>query len=155
MRFVATPEADAHPASVEPLLGARSGDTVLTDPFATLWPNAPHRVLRSAAEQARTLDGETVGRAELGGLTIPIPRLAPMMPSRGTTGQIEAMALYAGQAVDAVREVRPAAQIVRQLTEGAEKRLRAASTAARRAGPPVETWPTGSMVPRRRRLAGP
>ena len=39
-------------------------------------------------------------------------------------GDIEAMALYAGHSVDAVRQIQPAADIVRELCEGAERVLR-------------------------------
>lgn len=53
-----------------------------------------------------------------------IPRLHPTPPNRETTGRIEAMALYAGESVDAVTAVQPAAAIVRELAEGAEQLLR-------------------------------
>ena len=126
-RFVATPEADAHPAYVAALLAARGEDTVLTEAYSVLWPDAPHRVLRSAIEKAQSLDEEVVGGAQLGDQSIPIPRLAPMAPTRTTTGAIDAMALYAGQAVGAVQAAQPAAEIVRELAAGAERLLRKAA----------------------------
>jgi NAD(P)H-dependent flavin oxidoreductase YrpB (nitropropane dioxygenase family) len=40
-------------------------------------------------------------------------------PSVETTGDIESMALYAGQGVGLIREIKPAAEVVRELVEGA------------------------------------
>jgi nitronate monooxygenase len=44
-------------------------------------------------------------------------------PTRATTGTITAMALYAGESVGAVRGVVPAAEIVREFADGAERLL--------------------------------
>jgi len=51
-RFIATPEAAAHPVYLKAVLAAGAGDTVLTEAFEVLWPNAPHRVLRSSVSAA-------------------------------------------------------------------------------------------------------
>ncbi|MGH9208642.1 MAG: nitronate monooxygenase, partial [Acidimicrobiales bacterium] len=83
-------------------------------------PNAPHRVLRSCVTAAEALDTDTVGQGNMGGQSMPIPRWAPPPPSRDTTGAVRAMALYAGQGVGSVREVRPAADVVAELASGAE-----------------------------------
>ena len=122
-RFVASAESGAHPKYVDALVAARAEDTVLTEEFSVLWPDAPHRVLRSSIEAARALSGDMAGELELDGQRIPIPRLAVYCPSRETSGHVEAMALYAGQSVDAVRRVEPAADIVRELCDGAETLL--------------------------------
>ena len=126
-RFVAAAEADAHPLYVAALLGARPEDAVLTEAYEVTWPNAPHRVLRSAIERARALPDDLAGELSRGDERLPVPRFAPPPPSRDTTGAIEAMALYAGQSVGAVREVKPAGEIVREVCEGAERLLRAAA----------------------------
>jgi hypothetical protein len=42
-----------------------------------------------------------------------------MPPTRQAEGEIEAMAMYAGESVDAVTASRPAAEIVAELTAGA------------------------------------
>lgn len=55
---------------------------------------------------------------------MPVPRLAPMAPTRSVTGQIQAMPLYAGEAVGEVDQVRPAMEVVRDLADGAEALLR-------------------------------
>ena len=124
-RFIATHESAAHPDYIRALLAAGPEDTVLTEAFSVMWPEAPHRVLRSCVAAAEAFDGEVVGETRIGATTIPIPRLAVPTPTRNTTGTIEAMALYAGQSVGAVREVQPAASIVHELANGAEQLLQA------------------------------
>lgn len=126
-RFVATREADAHPAYVEALLRASASDTVLTTTFSGMWPDAPHRVLRSCVEAAEAAPDGTVAQMSFGTKQVPVPRFAVPCPTRDTTGAIEAMALYAGESAGAVTEVMAAADVVRELAEGAERLLRAAA----------------------------
>jgi nitronate monooxygenase len=114
-RFVAAQEADAHPRYVAALLAATGDDTVLTEAFGVGWPHAPHRVLRSCIDAAAALEAEVVAESVQGGVRRPVPRWAPPTPGRSTTGHIEAMALYAGQGVGAVRTVATAAEIVAEL----------------------------------------
>lgn len=120
-RFVAAQESGAHPQYVEALIAASAEDTVLTDTFSTEWRDAPHRVLRSSVDAATANQEEPVGYSESGW---GVPRLHPTPPNRETTGRIEAMALYAGESVDGVTGIVPAAQIVRELADGAEQLLR-------------------------------
>ena len=123
-RFVATAEADAHPSYVDALVGAGPGDTVLTTTFSVMWPDAPHRVLRTCIEAVEGIDDEVVGEMEVpGGARLPVPRLSPPCPGRHTSGRTDAMALYAGQSVGAVHRVERAADVVRELADGAEKLL--------------------------------
>jgi hypothetical protein len=49
------------------------------------------------------------------GTRVPLRRFAPGMPLGGTTGAMEAMALWAGESVGGVTQVQPAADIVREL----------------------------------------
>jgi NAD(P)H-dependent flavin oxidoreductase YrpB (nitropropane dioxygenase family) len=123
-RFVASVESGAHPGYIDALLRANPADTVLTTAFSRGWPDAPHRVLRSCIEAADAFTGDVVGEEHLGQAVFPIRRFAPPPPSRTTTGSIEAMALYAGQSVGAVRKTEPAAAIVAELVDGAERLLR-------------------------------
>jgi nitronate monooxygenase len=116
--FLASSESDAHPAYVDALIGASGDDTVLTETFSFMWPEAPHRVLRSSVERAEAVEGEVVGEMAMGDARVPVPRFAPMPPRLTTTGDIGAMALYAGEGVGAVERVRPAADIVADLVEG-------------------------------------
>ena len=85
---------------------------MLTSAFANGWPDAPHRVLRSAVEAAEAFDGDVVGVA--GDREIGV--LSPRPVTREVRGEIAAMALYAGQSVDHVTQIQPAAEIVAELT---------------------------------------
>jgi nitronate monooxygenase len=123
-RFLATHESNAHPAYVDALLRAGSGDTVLTTAFSVMWPDAPHRVLRSCIAAAEAQPGDTVGEMSIGATRMPVPRFSVPSPTRDTTGTIGAMALYAGQSVGATTAVVPAGEVVRELTDGAERLLR-------------------------------
>jgi nitronate monooxygenase len=112
-RFLAAAEANVHPAYLEAMVAAGPEDTVLTTTFSLFWPDAPHRVLRSCVEAAEKLSDPVAGYE--GDPGRPIPTRSPSPPGRATTGQIGAMALYAGQSVGRVRRVEPAADIVREL----------------------------------------
>jgi nitronate monooxygenase len=117
-RFIATHEAleaGAHRVYVDALLTARGEDTVLTEAFSVGWPSAPHRVLTSCVEAASASDREPVGETTMGGQTFPVPRWAVMSPNASSTGDIAAMALYAGQGVGAVDRIQPAAEVVADL----------------------------------------
>ena len=115
-RFVATEESGAHPAYVAALLAARSAqDTVLTTAFCGGWPDAPHRVLRSAVAAAEAFDGDVVAHLVADGQRRPVARFSSATPSRDVEGNVAAMALYAGQGVGDVHEVRPAAAVVADL----------------------------------------
>jgi len=105
-RFLATAESGAHPEYVAALLAAGGEATVLTEAFAVGWPDAPHRVLRSALQAAETFEGEVVGTVAAGPRSAPLPRLSARTPSREVSGAVEAMALYAGQGVGQVTDVR-------------------------------------------------
>jgi nitronate monooxygenase len=117
-RFVASEESAAHPRYRELLLAAGAQDTVLTRLFSVGW-DAPHRVLRNATydrwEAAgspppgeRPGEGEEV--ASYPGLSV--PRYAVNLPLAGARGDVDAMALYAGQSVGAIAAVEPAGGIV-------------------------------------------
>src|SRR6516164_5612197 len=60
-RFLATPEANAHPVYKARLVAANEEDTVRTILFGQGWPNAPHRTLRTAFVQ-QGLGQEVRGR---------------------------------------------------------------------------------------------
>jgi NAD(P)H-dependent flavin oxidoreductase YrpB (nitropropane dioxygenase family) len=122
-RFVAAVESAAHPQYKEALIQARSEETVLTEAFSANWPHAPHRVLHSCVAAAGVLPDGVVGEAKIGGQMVAITRFMTPAPLRATTGRIEAMALYAGESVGAVRSVLPAAEILHELADGAERLL--------------------------------
>jgi nitronate monooxygenase len=123
-RFVATLEADAHPDYAAALVDAGADDTVLTETFSVMWPDAPHRVLRSCVARAHALDSEAVGEVEVAGTAMPVPRFSVLVPTRTTTGAVDAMALYAGESVQDVVGVVPARDVVAEIIGGAEELLR-------------------------------
>jgi nitronate monooxygenase len=113
-RFVATTESGAHPAYIAALLSAGSAhDTILTTAFSGGWPDAPHRVLRSAVAAAEAFDGDVIAHSRATGR--PIDRFSSATPSRDVEGNVAAMALYAGEGVGDIRDVRPAATVVADL----------------------------------------
>jgi NAD(P)H-dependent flavin oxidoreductase YrpB (nitropropane dioxygenase family) len=122
-RFAAAAESGVHAKYRAALIAAKGGDTVLTEAYSVDWPDAPHRVLRSAIAAAEACGDEVTGETAIGGRKVPVPRFGVLPPTLGTTGRIEAMALYAGESVGEVRGVQPAAEIVRELAEGAEALL--------------------------------
>ncbi len=135
-RFLLSEESRAHPEYRRRLLAAE--ETILTELFGTGWP-APHRVIANAATE-RWLGGDPrgplVSRA-LNRLSGPGARhmpasmqariarsqrsgshlLSPQGPTDdGPANLLDAGALYAGETVAGITDVRPAATIVRDLT---------------------------------------
>jgi NAD(P)H-dependent flavin oxidoreductase YrpB (nitropropane dioxygenase family) len=116
-RFVATRESYAHPGYIDALVAASSEDSVLTEAFGIGWPDAPHRVLQSAIDAAAAAPDDVVGQTvPAGGTPIPMPRFGVSSPTRDTTGDISAMALYAGRSVGSVDRVMSAAEVVTELS---------------------------------------
>ena len=69
-------------------------------------------------------------RPNEGAVTATLANGTPILRYRGSTpradirGDIEAMSMWAGQSVGLVKKVQPAAEIVREISEGAETILR-------------------------------
>lgn len=104
------------------IIEADAAATVLTTVFSLGWPDAPHRVLRNSTMRASEAGGGVAmapaGNAEIVAHTArgaPIERYAFALPTRTMTGNLEAMALYAGHSVDRIRDIRPAGELVRSL----------------------------------------
>jgi NAD(P)H-dependent flavin oxidoreductase YrpB (nitropropane dioxygenase family) len=124
-RFAAAKEANAHSAYVDKLIAARAADTVYTTAFSADWTDAPHRVLRSCLQAAEAFDGELVGEtSSLDGSRVGVGRYTCLAVDQGTTGNIDAMPLWAGESVSSVDLIQPAADIVGEMATGAEKLLR-------------------------------
>ena len=118
--FIAARESGAHPQYIDAVVNAGIGDTVLTETFSEGWPHAHHRVLRSCVEEVNKFDGDIVGERELAGEKKPIPKKSIALPTKDTTGNIEAMALYAGESVGEVKRVRSAGDIVKEIADEAK-----------------------------------
>ncbi len=125
-RFLAAAEAATHPAYLKALITSKAKDTVYTEAFSFNWPDAPHRVLRSCIEAAKAYqEGEVVGDYldPITGKHNPIHRFDAYDIHQGVTGAIEAMSLWAGESVDGVKKMQPAAEIVHELVDEAERLL--------------------------------
>jgi nitronate monooxygenase len=123
--FLAADEANVHPRYLARLIEAEAVDTVLTPLFDGGWPNAVHRVIRNetlarweAAGRppagARPGEGDIVATRD----AVPIARYSSAQPTRQTSGQIDAMAMYAGTSASTIRCSEPAATITRRLATG-------------------------------------
>ncbi|TCB93451.1 nitronate monooxygenase [Micromonospora zingiberis] len=119
-RFLAAVEAFTHEVYRQHLIAAGPDDTVHTGCFDGGWPDAPHRALRNGTlrrwEQAgspprpnRPGEGDVIAVDANG---IAHHRYEDLMPLPGMTGALAEMAMYAGQSVQFVKEVRPARHIV-------------------------------------------
>jgi nitronate monooxygenase len=123
-RFVATKEAGAHDEYKGAITRAKAADTVLTVCFQDGWTNAPHRVLRN-----RTLDiweaagcppvghrpgeGDIVATNAITGATK--RRYSVSTPGPDDRGALTELVLYAGQGVDAIRDIPSAGELVARL----------------------------------------
>ncbi|MED6108729.1 hypothetical protein PIB30_026818 [Stylosanthes scabra] len=126
-RFVATEESYAHPTYKRKLI--EMDETEYTDIFGRArWPNAPQRVLKTPFyEDWRSLpshENETnqplIGHSTINGMDTEVRRFAGTVPNMTTTGDIESMAMYAGQGVGLIKEILPAGEVVKRLVEGAQ-----------------------------------
>jgi NAD(P)H-dependent flavin oxidoreductase YrpB (nitropropane dioxygenase family) len=130
-RFLAAEESFTHEEYRRQLVGAHAEDVVHSVCFDGGWPGAAHRTIRNSTLTAwraagsppapnRPGEGDVVavdaaGRAHL--------RYADLMPLPGMTGDLEAMALYAGQSAGLIADVVPAADIVHRIVAEAEAAL--------------------------------
>jgi nitronate monooxygenase len=121
-RFLLATEAPTHPDYRASLIAAQADDTAMTEAFHVGWPGAPHRVLRSCLGAAGEQPDAPSGATRPDGHAV--PRWASTPPTDTMTGSVTAMAHYAGESVGAATAVVPAADIVRELSEGAEELLR-------------------------------
>jgi nitronate monooxygenase len=124
-RFLLAEEMPIHEDYRRRLLAAAE-----TDPewFPNLydvgWPDSPHRALSNSTSRAweaagcppddkRPGAGDVIGHFASGE---EIVRYEPAPPMVGTTGDIEALSMWAGQGVALVKQRQPAADIVAELT---------------------------------------
>jgi NAD(P)H-dependent flavin oxidoreductase YrpB (nitropropane dioxygenase family) len=118
-RFVATVESDAHDLYVERLANGTAADTVVTERFDVGWPDAPVRVLASSLDAAeRSTDAIVATITAPDGTVTEVPRFATTAPTRSTTGNLDAMPLYAGTSIDAVRGRATVGEVMAELSAG-------------------------------------
>jgi nitronate monooxygenase len=121
--FLATEESFAHPYHKSRIVGAAGDDTVLTDVFVLNWPKgAAVRVIANSVTEK--LEGHYLGHdpdslpreAIAHDDDQPRLRFSTDSPLRTTTGDLEAMALYAGQGAGEIPDIVPAATRLTVLT---------------------------------------
>ena len=88
------------------------------------WPDSPHRALRNSTARAWEAAGRPPDSQRPGAGDViahfasgeEIVRYEPAPPMAGTTGEIEALSMWAGQSVALARKPQSAAEIVTELT---------------------------------------
>ena len=131
-RFLCSEETQVVRAYKERVVKSKAEDTVYTFLFDVGWPDAAHRVLRNKATDEweaagrpasgqRPAEGSIIGTMTLAGTTVEVPRYAVFPPMPGFTGDIEHAALYAGESCSLINDIKPAAQIVRDVVREAEE----------------------------------
>jgi NAD(P)H-dependent flavin oxidoreductase YrpB (nitropropane dioxygenase family) len=119
-RLAASLESDAHDVYKRALIAAQGDATVLSTCFDGQWPDAPHRTLRNSTftrweaagrpePGARPGEGDVVLREQ--GLG-EFHRYSVVPPTRESTGDCEAAALYAGMGVDRITDAPPVAEVI-------------------------------------------
>tara|TARA_R110002126_G_scaffold291789_1_gene458314 strand:- start:14910 stop:15941 length:1032 start_codon:yes stop_codon:yes gene_type:complete len=128
-RFLASTEATIHETYQQTVLGASENQTEwYRDLYDVAWPDAPHRALSNATSRKWHMAGtpapgnrpgeeEVIGQSPNGKAVV---RYQSYTPLPGTTGDVEAMSLWAGQGVSLVRDILPAAEIVRAIYRDAK-----------------------------------
>jgi nitronate monooxygenase len=124
-RFLLAEEMPIHDEYRRRLLAAAETDPRwYPDLYEVGWPDAPHRALANSTSRAwdaagrppagrRPGDGDVIAHFDSGEAIV---RYEPAPPMAGTTGDIEALSMWAGQSVALAREPQPAAEIVAELT---------------------------------------
>ncbi len=133
-RFLASEEANIHPEWRAQVLAATEDDTVHAIDLFDIpgWPDAPHRAIRNSTARMweaagrppigkRPHESDVIGALANGNKVL---RYRGSTPRADITGDVEAMSLWAGQSVGLVKTVQPAAEIVREINDGARTILR-------------------------------
>lgn len=122
-RFVVSKEATVHSRYQQRVLEASESDTEYTELFDVGWPDSPHRVVRNSTYEEwdaagrppsgeRPNEGEVIGEFPDGE---PAQRYKYRSPPEETQGEIESMALYAGQSSGLTNERPSAATVIDRL----------------------------------------
>jgi len=133
-RFLASEESSVVQAYKDRVVRSRAEDTVHTLLFDVGWPNAAHRAIRNRVftewEAAgrppsgqRPGEGDVVGTMPVAGATVEMVRYMVFPPLPGFTGDVDDAVLYAGESCGLVHDIKPAAQIVRDVMREAEDAL--------------------------------
>jgi nitronate monooxygenase len=128
--FLATEESFAHAYHKDRVIRAKSEDTVYTDAFAINWPpNSPARVIANSLtdELGQCLLGnrqEDILREAIADEDgRPIYKYSTDSPLRITTGDLERLALFAGQVAGAIETIPSAGVRVEEIVNAAHATL--------------------------------
>jgi nitronate monooxygenase len=124
-RFLVAEESGFHDVYKNKVIAANENDTIHTYLFDGGWPEAPHRVLRNSTVIAweqrgqpnsghRPNEGEEIAKRMDGSSIL---RYDEDSPKHDMTGNLEAMALYAGQGVGLINKKQKARDILRELVD--------------------------------------
>ena len=129
-RLIASQEAHAHEEYKRRVVAAGIDDIARTCIFGPEWPDQPMRVIRNrvvrewAGRDDRTPappnPSQSIGHTSIGGQEYPMPKFSAVLPVQGTTGDFEEMCLAAGESAGLVTDIKPAADIVRDMMTQAE-----------------------------------
>ncbi len=133
-RFLCSEETLVFRAYKERVVRAKADDTVYTLLFDVGWPEAAHRVLRNReineweaagrpVSGKRSGEGTANGTMQIAGTTVEMPRYGVFPPMPGFTGNMERTALYAGESCSLINDIKPAAEIVRDVVREATEVL--------------------------------
>src|ERR1700728_4161633 len=123
-RFLLAEEMPIHEQYRRRLIAASETDAEwYPNLYEVGWPNSPHRALHNSTAEAweqagrpapgdRPGEGEVIAHSPAGEAIV---QYSPEPPLVGTTGEIEALSLWAGQSVALARQTQPAAEIVAAL----------------------------------------
>lgn len=122
-RFVATVESQGHAKYKESLVKATAEDTVFTTCMNKGWNNSTHRVLRNSTFEMWESSGcAAIGRrpGESDAIVqndggIPVERYSINSPAAFYTGDIEAMANYAGTGVADIHDIPTVSELIVRL----------------------------------------
>jgi NAD(P)H-dependent flavin oxidoreductase YrpB (nitropropane dioxygenase family) len=127
-RLLASTEAVIHQVYKEMLLNAKETDTVYNDLFNIGWPNSWMRTLRNSTYNAwqklgKGKPGERPGEGDIIAKVSSkeFPRYSYALPTAAMDGELEAMALYAGQGVGLIHKIKPLQAILDELQTDALK----------------------------------
>ncbi len=125
-RFLMSKEANVDPLYQKLIANASENDTAYAHRLFNIgWDNAPHRIIRNST----AIQWENAGKPDIGNRPNEneviaykqngqeILRYSDDGPILGTTGNLEALALYAGQTVGLISNIKTASQIMAELVD--------------------------------------